>query len=72
VRTRTAWWTWLCSGARRKLFGPVASDPTASRLIGTLTQAVLKVLRLIRKDRVAAREHLWLPAGERAPGGAAR
>jgi Transposase DDE domain group 1 len=51
-----------------ELFGPVASDPTVSRLVSALAEAGPKALRLIRKARAAAREHVWKPAGEAAPG----
>jgi hypothetical protein len=50
------------------LFGPVASDPTVSRLVGALAGAGPAALRSIRKARAAARERVWELAGERAPG----
>lgn len=51
-----------------ELFGPVASDPTVSRLVSTLASAGHKALRAIRKARAAAREHAWALAGDQAPG----
>ena len=51
-----------------EVFGPVASDPTISRLVNTLAEAGPKVLRLIRRARAAAREHVWKLAGAAAPG----
>lgn len=51
-----------------EVFGPVASDPTVSRLVTALAQAGPKALRTIRTARAAAREHVWMLAGERAPG----
>ncbi|WUW10668.1 IS1380 family transposase [Streptosporangium sp. NBC_01469] len=51
-----------------ELFGPVASDPTISRLVTTLAEAGPKALRLIRAARAAARERVWRLAAEHAPG----
>jgi hypothetical protein len=51
-----------------ELFGPVASDPTVSRLVTTLADAGPKALRAIRKARATARERAWSLAGDRAPG----
>lgn len=51
-----------------ELFGPVASDPTVSRLVSMLAVAGPKALRAIRKASAAARERAWSLAGERAPG----
>ncbi|MCA2230498.1 IS1380 family transposase [Nonomuraea aurantiaca] len=51
-----------------ELFGPIASDPTVSRLVTELAAAGPKALRAIRTARAAAREHVWALAGERAPG----
>jgi hypothetical protein len=51
-----------------EVFGPVASDPTVSRLVSTLAEAGPKALRLIRDARAAGREHVWKVAGEAAPG----
>jgi hypothetical protein len=51
-----------------ELFGPIASDPTVSRLVTTLAEAGPKALRAIRKARAQARARAWALAGERAPG----
>jgi hypothetical protein len=51
-----------------ELFGPIASDPTTSRLVATLAGAGPKALRAIRKARAQARARAWALAGERAPG----
>lgn len=51
-----------------EVFGPVASDPTVSRLVKTLAEAGPRVLRQIRRARASAREHVWRLAGEHAPG----
>jgi hypothetical protein len=55
-----------------ELFGPVASDPTVSRLVTALAGAESKALRSIRTARAAARERVWNLAGERAPGAGGR
>jgi hypothetical protein len=54
--------------ASPELFGPIASDPTVSRLVKTLAEAGPGALRAIRKARAAARARAWTLAGERAPG----
>ncbi|MEU9016984.1 IS1380 family transposase [Actinomadura sp. NPDC048394] len=51
-----------------ELYGPVASDPTVSRLVKTLAQAGPAALRAIRTARAQARERAWALAGDRAPG----
>ncbi|GAA0425322.1 IS1380 family transposase [Acrocarpospora corrugata] len=51
-----------------ELFGPIASDPTVSRLVKTLADAGPKALRAIRAARAAARSRAWRLAGDRAPG----
>lgn len=51
-----------------ELFGPVASDPTVSRLVKTLADAGPAALRGIRKARAAARKRAWELAGADAPG----
>jgi hypothetical protein len=51
-----------------EVFGPVASDPTVSRLVKTLADAGPKALRALRAARAAARARAWTLAGERAPG----
>ncbi|MGW6396553.1 IS1380 family transposase [Streptomyces sp. NPDC055103] len=49
------------------VFGPVASDPTVSRLIDTLAAAGPKALSAIRAARAEAREHVWNMAKNAAP-----
>jgi hypothetical protein len=49
------------------VFGPVASDPTVSRLIGTLAASGEKALTAIRAARSEVRKRVWELAGERAP-----
>jgi DDE family transposase len=51
-----------------EIFGPVASDPTVSRLVAALASAGPKAVRAIRKARAEAREHVWKLAGTCAPG----
>jgi len=49
------------------VFGPVASDPTASRTIARLAADVEKVLPAIDRARAAARAQVWAAAGTHAP-----
>ncbi|MFJ6216127.1 IS1380 family transposase [Streptomyces sp. NPDC092296] len=49
------------------VFGPVASDPTVSRLIDTLAAASGKALTAIRAARAEVRGHVWELAAGRAP-----
>lgn len=49
------------------VFGPVASDPTVSRLIDTLATASEKALTAIRAARAEARCRVWKLAAGRAP-----
>lgn len=51
-----------------ELLGPVASDPTVSRLIDRLAADTTKALKAIRSARAIAREHAWTLAGPVAPG----
>lgn len=51
-----------------ELFGPVASDPTVSRLVDTLARGGKRALKAVRAARAAARERAWAAAGEHAPG----
>nr|WP_325051942.1 IS1380 family transposase [Actinomadura harenae] len=51
-----------------EVFGPVASDPTVSRLVSALADGGARALARLRAARAAAREHVWELAGERAPG----
>ncbi len=48
-------------------FGPVASDPTVSRLIDTLAASGEKALRVIRAARAETCERAWQLADEKAP-----
>jgi hypothetical protein len=50
--------------AQPELFGPVASDPTVSRLIGALAADIEASLPAIRSARAAARAAVW---GRRRP-----
>ena len=54
--------------AEPAVFGPVASDPTASRTIARLAGDVDKVLSAINTARAAARARVWAAAGANAPG----
>ena len=54
--------------AEPELFGPVASDPTVSRLIDALAGDAPRALEAIRAARAAARARVWALAGEHAPG----
>jgi hypothetical protein len=49
------------------VFGPVASDPTASRTIARLARDVDKVLAAINTARATARARVWAAAGSNAP-----
>lgn len=49
-------------------FGPIASDPTVSRLIDRLAADTPKALNAIRAARAIARERTWVLAGQGAPG----
>ncbi|WP_406272422.1 IS1380 family transposase [Streptomyces sp. NBC_00191] len=53
--------------AEPALFGPVASDPTVSRLIEVLASAGPKALAAIRTARAHVREHVWKLAGQAGP-----
>jgi hypothetical protein len=54
--------------AEPELFGPVASDPVVSRLVGRLAADAPRALKAIRAARAAARERAWPLAGPAAPG----
>jgi hypothetical protein len=56
--------------AEPALFGPVASDPVISRLIGRLAGDADAALAAIGTARAAARERSWQLAGKDAPGAA--
>lgn len=49
------------------IFGPVASDPTVSRLIDTLAASGETALQAVRSARSEVRHHAWSLAGENAP-----
>ncbi|MBL1085845.1 IS1380 family transposase [Streptomyces actinomycinicus] len=49
------------------VFGPVASDPTVSRLIDTLAASGEKALTAIRTARSEVRERVWALADDQAP-----
>ncbi|SBT89290.1 Transposase DDE domain group 1 [Streptomyces sp. DI166] len=53
--------------AEPAVFGPVTSDPTVSRLIGTLAASGEKTLRAIRAARAEARRRVWQLADRKAP-----
>jgi hypothetical protein len=50
-----------------EVFGPVASDPTVSRLIDTLARDANKVLAAINAARATVRAAAWRRAGNHAP-----
>ncbi|MEU5720197.1 IS1380 family transposase, partial [Streptomyces sp. NPDC020403] len=53
--------------AEPAVFGPVASDPTVSRLIDTLAASGEKALQAIRSARAQARQRVWQLADRAAP-----
>jgi hypothetical protein len=53
--------------AHPQVFGPVASDPTVSRLINTLAADAGAALAAISTARAAARRRAWSLAGTHAP-----
>jgi len=53
--------------ARPQVFGPVASDPTVSRLIDALAADAPAALAAINAARAAARSRAWSLAGQHAP-----
>ncbi|NEA15552.1 IS1380 family transposase, partial [Streptomyces halstedii] len=53
--------------AEPAVFGPVASDPTVSRLIDTLAASGEKALQAIRSARAEVRQCVWRLAGRAAP-----
>lgn len=53
--------------AEPALFGPVASDPTVSRLVDTLPAAGSRALAAIRTARAEVRDRIWRLAGPDAP-----
>ena len=57
--------------AAPEVFGPVASDPTVSRLVDALAADAPGALAALNSARAAARERAWSLAVERAPDHAA-
>lgn len=53
--------------AEPDVFGPVASDPTVSRLIAALAAAGPKALTAIRTARAEVRSRVWELAGASSP-----
>ena len=51
----------------KEVFGPVASDPTVSRLVGTLADHVEAVEAAVNRARTVARQRVWDLAGEHSP-----
>jgi hypothetical protein len=53
--------------AEPAVFGPVASDPTVSRLVDTLAAGGKRALGAIRTARAEVRDRVWKLAGDAAP-----
>lgn len=53
--------------AEPEVFGPVASDPTVSRLVDALAAAGPRALQAVRQARAEVRERVWRLAGPGAP-----
>jgi hypothetical protein len=53
--------------AEPAVFGPVASDPTLSRLIDALAARGKRALTALQQARAHVREHVWALAGDAAP-----
>ena len=53
-----------CQG---EVFGPVASDPTACRLVGTLADHVEAIEAAVNRARKTVRQRVWDLAGEHSP-----
>jgi hypothetical protein len=53
--------------AEPAVFGPVASDPTVSRLVDALAAAGPRALTAIRRARSEVRQRVWKLAGQAAP-----
>ena len=51
----------------KEVFGPVASDPTVSRLIGALADHVEAVEAAVNRARKTVRHRVWALAGEHSP-----
>ena len=52
---------------RGEVFGPVASDPTVCRLVGTLADHVEAVEAAVNRARKTVRQRMWDLAGEYSP-----
>jgi len=57
----------MTAAAEPGLFGPMASDPTVSRLIDTLAATGPQALRSIRAAQAEVRNRVWRLAGSAAP-----
>lgn len=53
--------------AEPAVFGPVASDPTVSRLVDTRAASGEKALRVVRAARAEVRKRVWRLADRQAP-----
>ncbi|MFE4050132.1 IS1380 family transposase [Streptomyces sp. YIM B13518] len=53
--------------AEPAMFGPVASDPTVSRLVDALAAGGTRALTALRAARADVRERVWKLAGDAAP-----
>ncbi|WP_261719045.1 IS1380 family transposase [Streptomyces sp. FZ201] len=53
--------------AEPAVFGPVASDPTVSRLVDALAAGGKRALTALRQARAQVREYVWTLAGDAAP-----
>ena len=51
----------------KEVFGPVASDPTVSRLVGALADHVEAVEAAVNRARRSVRRRVWDLAGEHSP-----
>ena len=51
----------------KELFGAVASDPTACRLVGTLADHVEAVEAAVNRAHKTVRQRVWALAGEHSP-----
>lgn len=49
------------------MFGPVASDPTVSRMVDVLAADADRVLAAIDTARASVRAKVWSAAGDQAP-----
>ena len=51
----------------KEVFGSVASDPTVSRLVGTLVDHVEAVEAAVNRAHKTVRQRVWALAGEHSP-----